>query len=178
MSNAKQMQVLLLDMFGRIQRVKLLAVAEIFRSLRWMMMMVENTLVLRQITRVLTMSPFWLKLQVSLLDISGYSSKKSEGATVSDGAIIGNPATVHYLRGCLHGRCKALGRSWKAEQLFVCFICRTFGRNGYQVEKEIKKNCRPLAAERLAAAMFVLFVSSTRIFRAKVVYMVLGSSYL
>ena len=34
----------------------------------------------------------------------------------------------------------------------------------------------PLAAERPAAAMFVLFVPSTRIFRAKAVYMVLGSS--
>ena len=31
---------------------------------------------------------------------------------------------------------------------------------------------------RPAAAMFVLFVPSARIFRAKVVYMVLGSSYL
>ena len=38
--------------------------------------------------------------------------------------------------------------------------------------------CRPLAAECPAAAMFVLFVPSTRIFRAKVVYMVLGSSHL
>ena len=45
-------------------------------------------------------------------------------------------------------------------------------RSGYQVEKEKKNNCRPLAAERPAAAMFVLFVPSTRIFRAKVVYMV------
>ena len=44
------------------------------------------------------------------------------------------------------------------------------------MEKEKKKNCWPLAAERPAAAMFVLFVPSTRIFRAKVVYMVLGSS--
>ena len=44
------------------------------------------------------------------------------------------------------------------------------------MEKEKKKNCRPLAAERLAAAIFVLFVPSTRIFRAKVVYMELGSS--
>ena len=37
-----------------------------------------------------------------------------------------------------------------------------------------KKNCRPIAAERLAAAMLVLFVPNTRIFRAKVVYMVLA----
>ena len=68
------------------------------------------------------------------------------------------------------------GRSQKAEQLFVCFTCRNFGRSGYQVEKEKKNNCRSLAAERPAAVMFVLFVPSTRIFRAKVVYMVPGSS--
>ena len=43
------------------------------------------------------------------------------------------------------------------------------------MEKEKRKNCPPLAIERPAAAMFV---PSTRIFRAKVVYMVLGSSYL
>ena len=46
------------------------------------------------------------------------------------------------------------------------------------MEKEKKKNCRPLAAERSAAAMFVLFFPSTRIFQANLVYMVLGSSYL
>ena len=34
---------------------------------------------------------------------------------------------------------------------------RNFGRRGYQVEKKKKKNCEPLAAERSAAAMFVLF---------------------
>ena len=44
------------------------------------------------------------------------------------------------------------------------------------MEKEKNKNYRPLAAERPAAAMFVLFVPSTRIFRAKTVYVVLGSS--
>ena len=67
------------------------------------------------------------------------------------------------------------GRSQKAKQLFVCFTCRNFGRTGYQVEK--KNNCGPLAAERPAAAMhiFVLFVPGTRIFRKKIVYMVLGS---
>ena len=43
------------------------------------------------------------------------------------------------------------------------------------MEKEKKNNCRPLAAERPASAMFVLFVPSTRIFRAKVDYMVLES---
>ena len=32
------------------------------------------------------------------------------------------------------------------------------------MEKEKKKNCWPLAAECPAAAMFVLFVASTRIF--------------
>ena len=50
------------------------------------------------------------------------------------------------------------------------------GLGGYQGEKKKKKNCRPLAAERPAAAM--LFVPSTRLFRAKVIYTVLGSSYL
>ena len=46
-----------------------------------------------------------------------------------------------------------------------------------QLEREKKNNCRPsLAAERPAAAMFVLFVPGTRMFVAKVVYMVLGSS--
>ena len=44
------------------------------------------------------------------------------------------------------------------------------------MEKEKKKNCRPIEAASPAAAMFVLFVPSTRIFRAKVVYIVLGSS--
>ena len=84
------------------------------------------------------------------------------------------------IRGCLHGVRKilALGRSEKAEKRFVCFTCRNFGRSGYQVDKEKKINCRPWATERPAAAMFVLFVPSTRIFRTKVVYMVLGSSYL
>ena len=53
--------------------------------------------------------------------------------------------TNHVLRGCLHGGRKILaqGRSDKAEKLFVCFTCRNFGRNGYQVEKEKKNNCRP-----------------------------------
>ena len=44
-----------------------------------------------------------------------------------------------------------------------------------------KRNCRPLPAEyreHPAAAMFVFFVPSTRNFRAKAVYMVLGSSWL
>ena len=44
------------------------------------------------------------------------------------------------------------------------------------MEKEKKKNSHPLPAKRPAAAMFVLFVPSTTIFRAKAVYMVLGSS--
>ena len=34
-----------------------------------------------------------------------------------------------------------------------------FGRGGYQVGKEKKKNFRSLAAERLAAAMFIFFLS-------------------
>ena len=46
------------------------------------------------------------------------------------------------------------------------------------MEKEKKKNCRPLAAQRSAAAILFFFVPSTRIFRVKVVYMELGSSYL
>ena len=40
---------------------------------------------------------------------------------------------------------------------------------GCQVEEETKKICRPLLAERPAAAMFVHFLPSTRIFRAKIV---------
>ena len=44
------------------------------------------------------------------------------------------------------------------------------------MEKEKKKNCRPLAAERSAAAILFFFVPSTRIFRAKVVYMKIESS--
>ena len=36
---------------------------------------------------------------------------------------------------------------------------RYFGGSGYQVGKEKKENCRPSAAERPAAAMFVLFCS-------------------
>ena len=56
------------------------------------------------------------------------------------------------------------------------------------MQKEKKKNCRPLAGERPAAAVFFLsfrlsflfffFVLSTKTFCVKVVYMVLGSSYL
>ena len=42
------------------------------------------------------------------------------------------------------------------------------------MEKEKKKNCWPLAAESPSAAKFVLFVPSTRIFRTKVVHMMLG----
>ena len=53
-----------------------------------------------------------------------------------------------------------------------------FRRSGCQVEKDKTKNYRPMSAERPAAAMFVPFVPGTRILRAKVVYMVLGSSYL
>ena len=58
-----------------------------------------------------------------------------------------------------------------AKQLFVWFTCRNYGRGCYQVEKENKKNCRPLVAERRAATMFVcvfffFFIPSTRTFRA------------
>ena len=42
------------------------------------------------------------------------------------------------------------------------------------MEKEKTKNCWPSAGESPVAAMFVLFVPSTRIIRAKEVYMVLG----
>ena len=47
-------------------------------------------------------------------------------------------------------------------------------------EKKKKRHGRPLVAERPAAVMFTIFffLPSTRTFRAKVVYMVLGSSYL
>ena len=54
------------------------------------------------------------------------------------------------------------GRSEKAEKLFVYFTCRNFGRSGYQVEKEKKNDCRPWVAERPTAAMFILFVTSTK----------------
>ena len=43
------------------------------------------------------------------------------------------------------------------------------------MEKESKTKLSTVA-ERPAAAMFVLFIPSTRIFRAKVVYVVLGPS--
>ena len=78
----------------------------------------------------------------------------------------------------LHGKGKilALGRSLKADQLFVWFTCSRF-RSGWLPSGE--GNWRPLATERPAAAVFVCFLfndPSTRSFRAKVVYMVLGSS--
>ena len=72
------------------------------------------------------------------------------------------------LRGCLHGGRKILEGG------------TTFGRSGYQVEKEKKNNCRPLAAERPAAATFVLFVplrSESSLHGARI-FLVVGSSYL
>ena len=55
-------------------------------------------------------------------------------------------------------------------------------RSGWLPRGEGKENnCRSLEAERPAAAMFVywsVYVSSTRTFRVKVVYMVPGSFYL
>ena len=52
---------------------------------------------------------------------------------------------VKCLESYLHGGRKIieLERSEKAEKLFVCFICRHFGRSGNQVEKEMKNNCWP-----------------------------------
>ena len=52
---------------------------------------------------------------------------------------------VVYFRGCLpEGRkILALGRSEKAEKLFVWFTCRNFDRSGYQMEKEKKNDCWP-----------------------------------
>ena len=98
-------------------------------------------------------------------------------------AFIGESYTEQFFWGGIQGlfihggrKILALERSEKVEKLFVSFTCRNFGRSGYQVEKEKKNNVRPRAAEHLTAAMFVLFVPSTRIFRAKVVYMVLGFS--
>ena len=38
----------------------------------------------------------------------------------------------------------------------LVYICSSFGQGGYQVEKESKRNSRPLAAERPAAAMFIV----------------------
>ena len=46
------------------------------------------------------------------------------------------------------------------------------------MEKERKKNCRLLAAERAAVAMLVFLEPSNRTCRANLVYMALGSSYL
>ena len=84
------------------------------------------------------------------------------------------------LRGCLHrGWGGGRGEILELESgTTFRLLYRNFGRSGYQVEKEKKNNCQLSAAELPAAAMFVLFVPSTRIFRTKVVYMVLGSSYL
>ena len=84
------------------------------------------------------------------------------------------------LRGCLHGGEEGpqTSKILEGEKLFIWFTCRNFGRGGYYVLKEARRNRRPLAAERPPAAMFVFLVPSTRTFRAKVVYMVLGSSYL
>ena len=49
------------------------------------------------------------------------------------------------------------------------------------MEKEKKKNCRPLAAERLAATILFFFVPSTRregSLHGARIFLVLGSSYL
>ena len=47
------------------------------------------------------------------------------------------------------------------------------------MEKEKRKNCLPLAVERpTAGPCLFFFYPCSRIFRAKIVYMVLGSSYL
>ena len=68
---------------------------------------------------------------------------------------------VRIFRGFLHGGKKVLTmrRSKKAKQVIVYFTCRNVGRSGYQLKKEKKKICRPLAAERAAAVIFVLFLS-------------------
>ena len=58
---------------------------------------------------------------------------------VSSGGRIGTLGAV-YMWGSWE--ILVLGRSEKAEKLFVCFTCRNFGRSGYQVEKEKKDNCR------------------------------------
>ena len=72
----------------------------------------------------------------------------------------GNETNMWFelLRGCLHGGRKI--------------------QEGGTTFRLVYMHYRPLAVERPAAAMFVLFIPCTRIFRAKVVYMVLGSSYL
>ena len=61
--------------------------------------------------------------------------------------------------GCLHGGRKIL----EGGTTFRLVYMQKFRPNGYQVEKEKKKNCRLVAAESTAAAMFVLFVPSTTI---------------
>ena len=62
------------------------------------------------------------------------------------------------------------GRSEKAEKTFLLLYMQKF-RPKWLPSGEEKE-------EKVSAAMFVLFFPSTRIFRAKVVYMVLGFSYL
>ena len=58
------------------------------------------------------------------------------------------------------------------------FTCREDPRWFTCWRRKARRKCSHLAARRPAAAMFVFLVPSTRTFRAKVVYMVLGSSYL
>ena len=70
------------------------------------------------------------------------------------------------LRGCLYGGRENLER----ETNFRLVFCSSFGRGGRW--KSNKTVGRPAAA----IFVFFFFVPSTRIFRAKVVYMVLGSS--
>ena len=47
----------------------------------------------------------------------------------------------------------------EGETTFLLVYMQNFGRGDYQVEKEKRKNCLPLAVERPAAVMFVPFCS-------------------
>ena len=85
------------------------------------------------------------------------------------------PQINDCLRPCLRGGKKML--DW--------FTCRNFGQGGYQVKKEKKKNCQPLATECLARHHVSFFLSFFFFLFLVVgpsehrwVYMVLGSSYL
>ena len=82
--------------------------------------------------------------------------------------------SIFTLLGCLYGRRKIL----EGGTTFALLYMQKFRPKWLPSGEGKKNNCWPLAAERPAAAMFVLFVPSTRIFRANVVYMALRSSCL
>ena len=70
----------------------------------------------------------------------------------------------------------------KAKQLFVWFTCRNFGRGGWVTKWRMKarRNFRPLATERPAAATFVFLVlpSEGSLHGARIFLVLLASSSL